>query len=84
MGGWLGWHSMGALAPGVNAYYAAGVGTSKVVGDQGALYAMTYGQNGQIYLGFGRGGASTFDWYGWDSLGRPADQRQFLPQVLVR
>jgi len=75
---------MGALTSGVNAYYAAGVGTSKVVGDQGALYAMTYGQNGQVYLGFGRGGAFIFDWHGWDSLGRPADQRQFLPQVLVR
>jgi hypothetical protein len=28
---------------------------------------------GRLYLGCGRGGALTFDWYGWDSVGRPKD-----------
>lgn len=81
MGSWLGWHDLGTLAPGINAYYAAGVGTSKIVGDQGALYALTYGVDGRLYLGFGRGGASSFSWYGWDNLGRPKDQRVYLPAV---
>ena len=81
VGSWLSWHNLGALAPGVNAYYAGGLGFSKVVGDYGAMYVMAYGENGQIYLGFGRGSTSTFDWYGWDNLGRPKDQHQFLPLV---
>ncbi len=78
---WLSWHNLGALAPGVAGSSISGLGASKIVGDSGALYAMAYGVDGQIYLGFGRGGASTFDWYGWDSLRRPKDQRQFLPLV---
>jgi|GEM_PF-1916102 len=81
---WLDWHNLDAVGGGINAYYASGVGTSKVVGDQGALYALTYGVDGRLYLGFGRGGAASFNWYGWDSLGRPADQRQLLPLILVR
>ncbi len=81
---WLAWHNLNAVGGGINAYYASGVGTSKIVDDQGALYALTYGVDGRLYLGFGRGGASSFNWYGWDSLGRPADQRQFLPLVVVR
>lgn len=80
-GYWLDWHNLNAVGGGSNAYYASGVGTSKIVGDQGALYALTYGVDGRLYLGFGRGGASTFDWYGWDSLGRPKDQRLYLPAV---
>jgi hypothetical protein len=78
---WLSWHNLGALAPGVAGSSVSGLGASKVAGDSGALYALAYGVDGRLYLGFGRGGASTFDWYGWDSLGRPKDQRQFLPMI---
>lgn len=80
-GSWLSWHNLGPVSPGGNAYYAAGLGYSKVIGDYGAMVVMAYGIDGQIYLGFGRGSTSTFDWYGWDSLGRPRDQRQFLPMI---
>lgn len=41
--------------------------------DLGAGLAVTAWGVGRLYLGCGRGGALTFDWYGWDSVGRPKD-----------
>ena len=76
---WLNWHDLGALAPGVKAYYAGGSGYSKVIGDYGAMYVMVHGEDGKVYLGFGRGSTATFNWYGWSSLGRPKDQHLFIP-----
>ena len=78
---WLDWHNLDAVGGGTIAYYASGLGTSKIIDDQGALYALTYGEDGRLYLGFGRGGASSFEWYGWQDLGRPPDQHTFLPLV---
>ena len=71
---WLDWHRL----TGLKTYYAAGQGFTKA-GEPGAFYVLTYGESGRIYLGFGRGGAATFNWYGWEMLGRPRDQRVFLP-----
>jgi sialidase-1 len=72
---WLDWHRL----TGLKTYYAAGQGFTKVIGDSGAFYVLTYGESGRIYLGYGRGGAATFDWYGWDALSGPRDQRVYLP-----
>lgn len=74
-GRWLDWHRL----TGLKTYYASGQGFTKVAGDYGALYVLTYGESGRIYLGHGRGTTSTFNWYGWDMLARPKDQRVFLP-----
>jgi hypothetical protein len=76
---WLDWHNLGPT--GVRASNAGGIGYAKVTGDNGAMYVMVYGMDGVVYLGFGRGSTSTFDWYGWSSLGRPKDQHLFLPLV---
>ncbi len=78
---WLDWHYLGPETV-FNAYYAGGIGYSKVVGDYGAMYVMVHGADGKVYLGFGRGSTSTFDWHGWSSLGRPKDQHLYLPLVL--
>jgi hypothetical protein len=75
---WLDWHRL----TGLKTYYAAGQGFTKVTGDPGAFYVLTYGESGRIYLGYGRGGASTFNWYGWDALGQPRDKRVRLPLTL--
>lgn len=72
---WLDWHRLSGL----KTYYASGQGFTKVAGDPGALYVLTYGESGRIYLGYGRGGAATFDWYGWDALSGPRDRRVYLP-----
>jgi hypothetical protein len=74
-GYWLDWRRLSGL----KTYYAAGQGFTKVTGDYGAFYVLTYGESGLIYLGYGRGGAATFDWYGWDALGQPRDKRVRLP-----
>lgn len=74
---WLDWHRL----TGLKTYYASGQGFTKVAGDYGAFYVLTYGESGRLYLGFGRGGASTFEWYGWDALERPKDQHLHLPLV---
>lgn len=78
-GRWLDWHRL----TGLKTYYASGQGFTKVAGDYGAFYVLTYGESGRIYLGFGRGTTSTFNWYGWEMLGRPRDQRVNLP-LMVR
>lgn len=74
---WLDWHRL----TGLKTYYASGLGFSKVAGDYGALYVLAYGESGRIYLGYGRGTTSTFNWYGWDMLALPRDQRVFLPLI---
>ncbi len=76
-GYWLDWHRL----TGLKTYYASGQGFTKITGDYGAFYVLTYGESGRIYLGYGRGGAATFNWYGWESLGQPRDKRLYLQTI---